>query len=450
MKLPILFIAAIVVVTVMALHSGAAVSEAPAGASSPDLLMQQGTQAFQRGAFEQALANWKEAAQLYERAGNKRNQIRALLQEAQAAQALGQVQPALQDLELALSLVQQVDDPVLMATVFGSLGHVYLANRQTDAAAHYLDQALEIARQLNQPALKAAVLNEIGILQAMETHYQEALAAYGESVSLADEAGHKTLAVRARLNAARAAIQFARHAEAKARLDEAAESLQGVAPSHDKAAALVNLGLGYADARHGLPDMSDVLLLRASDSLQEAASLAERMEDTRTASYAWGYLGHLYETEHRYDEALSLTRRAVFAAQSAGVPESLYRWQWQTGRVLAALNQLDEAITSYRSASHTLEPIRSTVAQAGQSPGSAAPVSVRPLYVEYADLLLHRAARMDEGEASQGYLKAAQDAIEASKAVELRDYFRDECVDAAQSHIAKLEFISKTTAVVYP
>jgi CHAT domain-containing protein len=76
---------------------------------------------------------------------------------------------------------------------------------------------------------------------------------------------------------------------------------------------------------------------------------------------------------------------------------------------------------------------------------------VRPLYREYADLLLHRAALMDEGsEAVQGYLKAARDAVEASKAAELRDYFRDECVDALQSRITSLETVSRTTAVVYP
>ncbi|HJU05096.1 MAG TPA: CHAT domain-containing protein, partial [Nitrospiraceae bacterium] len=418
--------------------------------SSPDTLLQRGTQAFQRGAFEEALAISKEAAQRAEQEGNARSRIRALLLEAQAAQALGQVRPALQHLELALSVVQQVDDPLLTATVFSSLGRVYLANRQMDAAAHYLYQALEVARELNQPALKATVLNEIGVLHASQAQYREAMAAYRESASLAEEAGQQTLAVHARLNAARAALQLSQHADATVRLDEAAAAVRGLTPSHDKATALITLGLGYADARPGLPDMSDALLLRAAESLKEAAFIAERIGDTRTASYAWGYLGHLYETEHRYKEALALTRRAVFAAQSVTAPESLYRWQWQTGRILAALNRLDEAIASYRSAVETVEPIRPEVTSSAQSPGSTAPMSVRPLYVEYADLLLHRAARMDEGEASQGYLRAARDAIEASKAAELRDYFRDECVDAVQAQIKPLETVSTATAILYP
>ena len=36
------------------------------------------------------------------------------------------------------------------------------------------------------------------------------------------------------------------------------------------------------------------------------------------------------------------------------------------------------------------------------------------------------------------------------KAAELRDYFRDQCVDALQAKITKLDTISPTTAVIYP
>ena len=75
---------------------------------------------------------------------------------------------------------------------------------------------------------------------------------------------------------------------------------------------------------------------------------------------------------------------------------------------------------------------------------------MRPLYVEYADLLLNRAALMGESAETQGYLKAARDAIEASKVAELRDYFHDQCVDAAQSKITSLEAVSPTTAILYP
>jgi CHAT domain-containing protein len=420
-----------------------------ADAPSPDGLMQKGATAFQRAAFNEAFATWKESARLYEAAGQVKEQSQALMQAAQAAQAAGKFRPALQHLELALTLAQQLGDPIRIATILDGLGRAYLGTRQMDAAAFYLDQALAMARAHGDPLLNSAVLNDVGILRAAQSNYTEALAAYTESASLAQAAGQPALTVRATINAAVVALRLQQPDEVKSLLEQAFDEISRFPPSFDKAHGLVNIGLAYADLRPFMEAMSDRLLLRAAAALHDAAAVAKSIGDARTQSYALGHLGHLYETEHRYGEALSLSRQAVYTAQSANAPESLYRWQWQLGRVLASSNKLDEAIAAYRSSTYSLEPIRLEVALAAQAPGSSGRESMRPLYVEYADLLLHRAALMDEGSDSQGYLKAARDAVEASKAAELRDYFHDQCVDAVQGRVTSLEAISPTTAIVY-
>ena len=442
-----LLVALINFVVAITLLTGTGWAEAT---SSPDVLMKQGAQFYERGAFDQAITSWKDAAQLYEREGNIKEQSQALVQLALASQALGQLRQALQQLELALALAQQTGDRAWTASVLGSLGRAYLATRQTDAAQHHLAQALDLARSQKNPGLTAAVLNDLGILRVMERQDQEALKTFTESASLAQEANQPAIAIRARINAARAALRLRRFEDSRTWLDQAYDQSKELAPSHDKAFALINLGLTYHELRPALPELAQPLLLRAASLLQEASAVAEGLGNARTLSYALGHWGHLYETEHRYEEALPLTRRAVFAAQSAKAPESLYRWEWQMGRLLTALSKLDEAIAAYRGATYALEPVRLEVALAAQIPGSTAPESVRPLYTEYADLLLQRATLMEESAATQDYLKAARDAVEASKAAELRDYFRDECVDAVQSRISSVEAVSQTTAVVYP
>ncbi len=77
---------------------------------TPDAFMEQGLQAYQRGSFDQALAAWKQAADLYERDGKVGEQSRALAQAAEASESLGQVSQALQQLELALTLAQKTGD----------------------------------------------------------------------------------------------------------------------------------------------------------------------------------------------------------------------------------------------------------------------------------------------------------------------------------------------------
>jgi CHAT domain-containing protein len=71
------------------------------------------------------------------------------------------------------------------------------------------------------------------------------------------------------------------------------------------------------------------------------------------------------------------------------------------------------------------------------------------LFFELADLFLRRAALMNETDATP-FLQAARDAIETYKAAELRDYFRDDCVDQLHARLTKLEQVSASTVIIYP
>jgi CHAT domain-containing protein len=417
---------------------------------SPDTLMTQGLQAYQKGSFDHALAAWKQAADLYERAGKVGEQSRALAQAAQASESLGQAGQALQQLELALTLAQKTGDRTRIATVMESLGRTYLAARKPDASVQYLTQALAMAEADGDRRLIAAIHNDLGIAHVAQQHDADALAAFASSAEEAQAAGDRPLAVRASINAARMALKLNQPDNARDWLDQVLDALKDFEPSHDKAMNLIQVGLGYQQLRAWMPTMNAPLLLRAAGTLLEATTVAEEIGDARTRSYAEGYLGHLYETEHRYDEALQLTRRAVFSAQSANAPESLFRWQWQLGRLLAETGKLDESIDSYGHATTTLRPIRMEVASAWGTDSFAGEDSVRALYFELADLLLQRASLTDDSQGAEQYLRRARDAIETYKAAELRDYFRDDCVDTLQSRITKLDQLAAGTAVVYP
>jgi CHAT domain-containing protein/uncharacterized protein GlcG (DUF336 family) len=417
--------------------------------ATPEILMKQGSQAYQRGAFDQALGAWKQAAQVYEQQGKPVEQSRALVQAAQASEALGQVTQALQQLEVALALAQQNQDPVWTATVLSSLGHTYLAARQPDAAMQHLTLAQDTAPQNATPVI-ATIQNNLGLAQVAQKHLPEALASFTSAADHASAAGDGPLTVRARINAGRTALAMNQPETARGWLDQALDGLKDFPPSHEKATSLIQIGLGYHQLRSTIPTNGTALLLRAAGSFVEAAEVADKIGDVRTKSYADGYLGHLYETEHRYDEGLQLTRRAIFSAQAANAPESLYRWEWQLGRLLADTGKLDDAITAYYRAAEVLKPIRSEVASALSIGTLSGEESIRPLFFEQADLLFQRASLTDDPKASEQYLRYARDAIETYKAAELRDYFRDQCVDALQAKLTKLETISPTTVVIYP
>jgi len=430
------------------------ISSVTTSASSPlsvaDETMAQGTQAFQRGSHEDALGKLKEAARQYDALGQSHQQSQALVAAARAADLLGQTRHALQLLELASALAQHEPDALWRATILAQLGHTYLTARQLDAASTHLSQARELTTDSSSPTLTASLLNDLGILHALQHRPEEALTAFTDTVQIAQQAGLPLVALHARLNAARTNLQLNQPTNSRLWIDQALEHVTTLTPSREKAIGLMNIGLLYRRLITSLPDFHAPLVLRAAGALEESAGLAEQLGDARTLSFALGHLGHLYELEQRLDEALSFTRRAIFSAQSVDAPESLYRWQWQLGRQLAATGKLDEAIAAYRHAAGTLQPIRPAVAVAAADSSWSDEDPIRPLFFELADLLLQRASLTEEQPAAMQYLLAARDAIEAHKAAELRDYFKDECVDALQARLTKFDSLAANTAVIYP
>lgn len=418
--------------------------------TTPDASMQRGTQAFQRGAFGEALAQWKQAAELYKGIGNRLMQSEALILSAQASMELGQSKQALQSLELALALANQSGHALTEASVLAQLGRTYLTLRQLTEASEYLHRASELGRKQDSAPLLATVQNDLGILSALQQHDKEALEAFQTSVDFSYKAKLPLLTATARTNAARSLLRFGQPTNSRVALDSALDTLRDLPPSRAKALGLISIALAYQRLLPQLPQEHDPLVLRTAGILQEAITIADRQGDKRTLSYALGYLGHLYETEFRLEEALQLTRRALFAAQSVDAPESLYRWQWQLGRQLAATEQVDGAIASYQQATATLQPIRMEVAQASSEGAIVGQDTIKPLFFELADLLLHRASQTDEHKAVERDLLAARDAIEAYKTAELRDYFKDDCVDAIRSRLTLFDRLAPDTAVIYP
>jgi CHAT domain-containing protein len=424
-------------------------STATAAAAAPDTanaLRARGLQMYQRGALDAAAVSWTDAARAYERQRKASELADTLTLLARANQGLGRNQAAIDALERARTVARKSGDRARLVSVLTGLGSVSLAAGRADQAEAYLREAMALT---HGDAEQSAVLNELGNLAAVRDRTDEALGAYRESVYHARRAGRRTLAARAATNGARVAQRTGAPREALESLNAAHSDLKGLAQSHEMTQNLIAVGLLYRDLRVALPEMSDRLWLTAGDVFREAGSAADAIGDARMAAYAWGHLGELYEAEGKHFEALRLTRQAIVAAQRTNAPESLYRWQWQSGRLLGAQGRIDDAIGAYRRAVGTLESIRADVAAGSEAPQLSFRQSVGPVYLELVDLLLRRAGSLPEGRA-RPLLVEARESVELLKVAELRDYFRDDCVDAARARVRQLDVVSHSAVVVYP
>ena len=410
----------------------------------------EGLKAFQNGNIEQAITHWQDASRLYGQLQQPQAQSRVLTHLAQAYSLLGHDQAALHSLQMALKHAQDAGDSSHIALILADMAHLNATMGKSQTADQLLQDALTLSREVGEPSLTSTILYTRGNLLMLQQNTADALDAYRQSATLAAEGEQHGDTARALIHAAIAAQREEQVQTAITLLESALIHLNRVPNSYDKASEWLLIGRAY----HRLSSAKPTLILSAADAYRKAADIAQTLTDQRTLSYARGYLGRLYEEEARYPEALALTRRAVMAAQQ--VPESLYRWQWQTGRLLQAIGQAQPALDAYERAIETVQSIRTALLRRQRREHLSFRQTLGPLYFEYANLLLRKAEALPEEEQAEVYpqyeiyLHHARTIIEQFKTQELRDYFGDECVDAAHQRTVTIDDVSSDAVVVYP
>lgn len=420
-------------------------------ATDSQTLLDHGQRAFQKGDFGQAAADWQKAVDLFRAEGNAKGEIRTSLSIASAYQALGQQRRAVQLLEVTLAQAEKSGGRSLTTLVKSKLGAALVMTRETQRANELLQEALTAAKADQDSMLSAAILNDFGNSLASEQKYPEALKAYQESISLVQASTNGWLTAQALCNAASVAVRAGDFAKANELNTQAFHATDQLGTSHAKAFLLLTTGLTDRQIKLTNAEGAKSLLLRAYQADQQALKIAEQLGDRPMETYALGYLGQLYEQDGQLEAALQLTRRAVSIAQEAQLPEALYQWEWQTGRLVKQQGKNDEAIAAYRHAVQSLQPIRNDIASGFGNASSRLSFreSVGPLFYDLADLLLVQAKAASDPKQQQKLLLEARDAVESLKTVELEDYFCDECVDVLKVKTRTVEAVDKHSAVVY-
>jgi CHAT domain-containing protein len=416
------------------------------------------------GAFEESVAHWKKADTLFEKANNPSRQVETEIHLAAAYYALGQTRLAIETLTHAQGIASPADLKHL-AQIKAALGAIYTlatpaAKEHTmhehmsgheDMAEATLKESIKLARTAKDPHIEAVALNSLANLYSYRNEPDNAVKQYKAAMDLASESHHRELASQACANLARSAVAAGDYDNAETWADEAVNKASKLQNSHDKAYQLLSAGQTFNDLFMDAPDHDNDLRLRALEAYQKAAVVAEAIGDKRALSYACGYEGALYEAEKKYDEALTLTRKALVLAQELKSPDALYRWEWQSGRLLHAKHDNDSAIAAYRRAVETLQLIRHDVALRYGNPNAHSSFRevAGAMYFQLADLLLQRADSAKNAADLDKMLLEARDSAELLKSAELEDYFQDECVNLLKSKITKVETVSGTAAVIY-
>ena len=369
-------------------------------------------------------------------------EAQGLIRRGELYRTQGYVRAAETDLRAGLARAQASGEEGLVAAASGALGGLELGAGHLAAAEILLQRSHALAGRLGDRELLAASANDLGSLYAQSGRAAAAAAAYAEASA---GAGDPALAATAEINAARLAFRREEAAQGRALLAAAVGRLQGVPASYGMGRALLAAG-SAALAHPGAVTAADRAL--AERALRAAAAAADSLHNAALSSQARGELGKLEAAGGRKGEAVRLTDRAVFAAQQAGAPELSYRWDWQQARLARQEGKWDAALANYRRAVGALQSVRQDIPVVYRNGRSSYQETFGPLYEEFTDLLLRRSAA-DRAHAA-ALIGEARDTLEALKASELQDYFRDSCVASFEAQRQSVASIAPGTAVIYP
>lgn len=372
-------------------------------------------------------------------------------QMAESARASGNYRQAVAQFIEALELADQAGDTALQSALYAQLGSAWLYLGETQKAEDALQAGMRLAIAQRDTAAEAALRNDLGHLRAAQGRVDAALTEYRHATALAEQIDNQSLLAKAALGATDSLLNRGQAVAAIGWLKISAAAIDRLDPSR----ARMYLQIKQARLRWRLaglvPGQQRQLTDNAVRDLGVAASQAEQKQYLRAASYAWGYLGSIREQQGDYVEALRLTGKAIFLAQRIGAPEASYLWTWQQGRLLRAQGEWTDAIRSYRRAVDGLQTMRKQFATGNQRLAGDFRKDAGSVFLQLADLLLQQSDQTSDAGQRQRLLAEARDTVELLKAVELQNYFNDDCVAAVRAKIRHLdETIAPGTAVLYP
>ena len=445
-------------------------------------LQEEAQQAFHQGHYEMALKQWQAALS---KAQEPYQRLELLFNIAVTYRYLGMYDQALDSLETALPIAPL--HTVFHALLLNELSQLHLSQgeKHLPKAKQTVEQALTIARKINNPQSLAIVLQQWGNVQSIEEEYEGAIETYTEALAIVNRLLLQTSSISApgelknlipftigptnelygKLLISQAQTTFfpdlekayeyedqkAAFRASMTLLEQAWAASQNWTNVFHETFGLLALGQLAHEIQLQVETPWAQLTNLAYQALNRARLLAERIQNDQAKTFAYGYLGRLYEQSKRYDEALTLTRHALFAAQRNLDEVPLYHWWKQLGRLHQIQGQIPEAITALQQAVEILnQPFtRDKIVTMGYLTKNFRE-RVAPVYFSLADLQLQQATTTSNASQRDQFRRDARDTIEFFKKAELQDYFQSECI-TEQAHCTFLEQALDTqTAILYP
>ena len=380
------------------------------------------------GEFEVAHKTWGNAAEIYGQlldiASNSRNKIN----QALALRQLGLNRLVRAKLEEANQLLIGQPESLTKFNAVYHLGEVYQLLGSLEQSQITLEESLKIAENLRDSQAVATALFGLANNARLLGENKTALDLYERANNLTTS---PEILINSQLNQLSLLVNQQQWSWALNLIEEIQNTLDKLPHGIATIEGRINLANSLLNIKKsGEARLKNIREI--AEMLGTAVRQAEELGNPQSLSYALGSLGKLYEVNKQWEDAKTLTEKALLLAQGINAPELIYQWHWQLGRLLDLAGEKEKAIAAYTTATDTLQSIRSDLAATSSEAQYSFQESIEPVYRELIGLLLEPDAN---GKVEQEELIEARELIESLQLAELDDFFQDACLKAKPVNI---------------
>ena len=375
--------------------------------------------------------------------------VETLLTQGSEYQRAGFYLEAQQAYQSALLAAQRQKNKGEQALAQSALGYIAYLQHRPDQDEPLLEQALTMAKQVKNHELAAVTEYYSGLTAQSRGQDAQAHNYLQQALLSATKLNNQELIARCHLAMAPLASTLPDFEQQQQLALFSINSMVDPALTGE-------LRLTLAEQWHDHPLLPPLSLANGTQD-QRLANLYQQLtlayshlsaDNHRALARYFGILGHVYESQQRYKEALALTQSALEHLQTLSADDLKVFYNWQAARLYTALQQNEAAIASYRRAISAMQTIRQDIPVTYQNGKSSFLTLFGPLY-RGAVSLLTESLKANGAVSQNPYLAEVLGLMEQLKQTELEDFFKDRCL-LTDFQNNPINIQNKKTAIFYP
>ncbi len=301
-------------------------------------LLEQGIEQFRRGDFQTALQIYQQVLQQHSLQGDRLQMAVAMTQIGEVYTALSDYTKALEQLEAALAIREELNDRPGVGETLNHIGFVYSRLGDYPQARQHHEQALEIAQTFNNRPIEGEALHHMAALYAATGEYQKAVQLYQEALVIRREVGDKRDEGRTLNNLGGVYYNLGEAQRALDLYEQALKLREEIGDRAGMARLFSNIGLLYRQFGQGD---------RALSYYEQALPILTEIGDKSSLGNTLNGLGVLYEERGDYQQALSVYHQSLAIAEEIGDRPGMSKTLDNVGGIYYSLGQYPQALTFY-------------------------------------------------------------------------------------------------------